>query len=208
MGGVTVVVATYGNESVWGPRSLVAVASAIASGADDVISVHGTSLHDSRNGAVARVETEWMIHLDADDTLPPGYCDVTRDLIGCDPVADVHVPAVAYTRGGRRGQPGIPRVSGHTHDCEGECLPYGNWIVIGAPVRARFVRDTGGWRDWPVYEDWCMWLRMFKAGAVFRRAPGLVYEAVTRPRGRNRAGRSLGLDTHRRIATEYGVPVP
>lgn len=205
---MTVVVATYGSEQVWGPRALVAEASALSSGADDVIRVHGPSLHDARNGALARVETEWVIHLDADDTLPPGYCDTARELAGDLPGVDVFVPSVAYTRGTARRDPVVPRVSGHAHDCEGACLQYGNWVVIGAPVRTRIVRDSGGWRDWPVYEDWCLWLRVFQAGALFARAPGLVYEAVTRPKSRNRSGRAMGLETHRRIAAAYGVPVP
>lgn len=203
---MTVAVGTFGDLSWVRLAQDRALPSARAQGIP-AVHVHADTLHDARNGALAKVQTEWVVHLDADDELEPGY--VTAMEAG---TADVRAPSVRYVRGhGDRAAPArMPHVAGHDHhDCTAECLLYGNWLVVGAAVHTQLVRQVGGWRDFPWSEDWDLWLRCYLAGATFEAIPQAVYRAHVRSRSRNRAliG-SARLAAHRAIAEANGVPVP
>lgn len=165
----------------------------------------GTTVADARNNGLAQVQTEWVVFLDADDELEPGYVDAMDE-----GTADLRAPAVRYVEaGGHAKTPGFPRVAGHRHDCTGDCLPWGNWIVIGAAVRADMLRGIGGWHEHTWSEDWCTWLRCWQAGASIEPIPEAIYRAHVRIRSRNRgAPQAQRLAAHREIATERGVPVP
>lgn len=177
---VTVAVATYG-----GPEWIDLAQRAIASARDQapVVHAHGDTLHEARNTALDLVETEWVVHLDADDELEPGY--IATLATG---TADLRAPAVRYVRpGGRAFPPYVPRVAGHDHDCIADCLPHGNWLIVGTLARTDLVRSVGGWRDFPWSEDWDLWLRCWLAGASIEAVPDAVYRAHVRPDSRNRA---------------------
>lgn len=197
---VTIVVATFGEQS-WQELALRrAVPSAEAQGVP-VVHVHGPTLHEARNLAVAQVDTKWVIHLDADDELEPGY--VTYMDSG---IADVRAPAVRYVVGETSAWPRVPRVAGHDHDCGAGCLIYGNWIVVGAAVNADLVRQVGGWRDFDWSEDWDLWLRCHLAGASIEAIPAAVYRAHVRSDSRNRApSTEAKLAAHRAIARANGI---
>lgn len=201
---VTVVVATFGDQ--WWARLAQsrAVPSAQALGVP-VISVHRDTLHDARNAGLEQVTTEWVVHLDADDQLAPGYMDAMAT-----GTADVRAPAVSYIDTlGRAGPARIPNVAGHRHDCEAACLPAGNWLVIGAAVRAELVRRVGGWRDFPWSEDYSTWLRCYLAGASFEAIPQAVYVAHVRRNSRNRgASREVKMAAHFAILADAGIGTP
>lgn len=184
---VTVIVATFG-----GPEWLDFADRAAASAEPQapVIRVHAGSLQEARNQGLARARTEWVIHLDGDDELEPGYIDA---MAAREHEGDLLAPMVRYVRGERPRAAGFPRVAGHEHDCTADCLPAGNWLVIGTAVRAGLAREAGGWRDWPVYEDWCMWQRCWMLGGRVARVPDAVYRAHVRPGSRNR-----GMPIHER----------
>jgi glycosyltransferase involved in cell wall biosynthesis len=156
---ITVAVATYGDD-IWLEYARHAIASAKPQA--PVIHVHGDNLADARNKALALVETDYVIHLDADDTLLPGYVDAM--LSGS---ADVRVPMVRNMSNPNRLAPYSPQVWGHRHLCEPACLIQGNYIVVGAAVRTELARQVGGWWDEQIYEDWSLWLRCQQAGATF-----------------------------------------
>lgn len=179
---VTIVVATYG-ERRWLDLAVArATKSAEAQGVP-FIYVHGLTLHGARNAGLAQVETTYVVFLDADDELRPGYCETL--LKG---TANIRVPSVQYvTPGGRPRQPYVPRVAGHNHACEARCLLDGNYAVIGSMVRVDMLRDVGGFRDEVVYEDWSAWLRMYRSGATVETIPDAVYVAHVNPQSRNRA---------------------
>lgn len=200
---VTVAVATYGDRAWIDLASRRAVPSALALNVS-VVHAHGDTLHEARNAALDRVETEWVIHLDADDELEPGYVDAMAR-----GAADLRVPSVRYVHGGRAGTPRVPRVAGHRHACVADCLAYGNWLVIGSAVRADLLRAVGGWRDFPWSEDWDAWVRCWLAGATVEPAPDAVYRAHVRHGSRNRAPlRAEKLEAHRMIARANRLPVP
>ena len=181
---VTIVVASYGDRQWIDLAHERATRSAMQQGAP-VIYVHGLTLHGARNAGLAQVETEHVVFLDADDELEPGYLDAM--LTG---TADLRAPAVWYVKSSGRAQaPYVPRVAGHTHACTGECIASGdgNWIVIGAMVRTEMVRRAGGWRDWPCYEDFDLWMRVLLLGATVEALPAAIYRAHVRQDSRNRA---------------------
>lgn len=202
---VTVAVGTFGDLSWVRLAQDRALPSARALGVPTV-HVHADTLHGARNGALAQVDTEWVVHLDADDELERGYLQAMAT-----GQADVRAPAVRYVRGAadRAAPARMPRVAGHDHDCTGECLPYGNWLVVGAAVRTELVRAVGGWQDWAWSEDWDLWLRCHLAGATFEAVPAAIYRAHVRRGSRNRAlNGAARLEAHRAIAEANGVPAP
>ncbi len=177
----TIVIASYGLRHWLDLGTQRAAASAFAQGCP-VIYVHGLTLHDARNAGLAQVPTEWVVFLDADDELEAGYLDAMAT-----GSADLRAPAVRYVQpNGRAHRPYVPKVAGHTHDCTGDCIPDGNWLVVGTMVRTQLLRDVGGWEPFPWSEDWAAWARCWKAGATVEAIPAAVYRAHVRPDSRNR----------------------
>lgn len=177
---VTVVVGTFG-----GPEwQELAESRAIPSAIDQapVIHAHGDTLAKARNQGLAAVESAWVIFLDADDELTPGYVDSMRQGL-----ADLRAPSVEYVKGGRHQHPYVPKVAGHSHECSGDCLVDGNWLLVGTAARTEIVREVGGFREYEVYEDWDLWLRAYLAGASVEAIPEAVYRAHVRADSRNRA---------------------
>lgn len=181
------------------------------------IEVIAPTLQAARNEGLARVSTPFVVFLDADDELPPGYCEGAERLIAMDDQVDVWVPRVRYLHGGRRwtvpasntrrGQPARhPAVSGHDHYCTEACLLAGNYIVIGAPVRTELAQRVG-FRHFEWSEDWDFWLRLhLRENARFAYAHELEYLAHVRPDSRNRAGRADHVRHHNAILRSNGLP--
>lgn len=200
---VTVVVATYGDERWKALARERAIPSAEALGVP-VIHAHADTLHGARNLGLEDVTTEFVCHLDADDELEPGYFDAMAQ-----GSADVRAPKVRYIVRRYPDRLWMPQVAGHRHACEAACLVYGNWIVVGAVARTDLLRRVGGWRDFPFYEDWDLWLRCHLAGASIEPVPAAVYRAHVRPDSRNRApDQATKHVVHQAIARANRVPVP
>jgi glycosyltransferase involved in cell wall biosynthesis len=177
---VTVVCATYGDPSWQRLAETRAIPSARQQGVL-VIAVHSDNLINARNEGLMQVGTEFIIFLDADDELSPGYIDAMAA-----GTADLRVPQVAYIHPGVVATARFPRVGGHQHDCTGDCLSDGNWMVIGVCARTQILRDVGGFRDWAWSEDWDLWYRCHLAGATIEPIPEAVYRAHVRAESRNR----------------------
>lgn len=179
---VTVIVGTFGDPYWIALAQARAIPSAQALGVR-VIHEHADALHRARNRALWQVTTPFVVCLDADDELDPGYVEAMAT-----GTADLRAPAVSYVKfNGHARPPYVPKVAGHTHDCTGECLPAGNFLVVGSMARAQLLRDVGGWEDWVLYEDWALWLRCWTAGATVETIPTAIYIAHFRPDSRNRA---------------------
>lgn len=202
-GDVAVIVATYGDDE-W---SALAQARAVPSARDQAPTFHfqGPTLAAARNSGLRHLahRYDWLVFLDADDELSPGYIEAMR---ASD--ADLRVPSVSYVRNGLPRPPYIPRVAGHQHECTADCLPDGNWIVIGAMVRAQLALDVGGFREFDWSEDWDLWTRVWQRGGSVERVPDAVYVAHVRPDSRNRApDAEFKNRVHRQIhAANFGRP--
>jgi len=192
----TVVIGTYGKE-LW--RRLAtkrALPSARAQGVP-VIHEHRTTLAEARNAGLAQVETPWVIHLDADDQLTPGYVEAMAE-----GTADMRVPRIMQVRGTgaiSRGRPFMPRVWGHKHECSADCLRFGNWAVIGTAIRTGLAQSVGGWEEWDWSEDWALWARAWQAGGTIEPIHKAVYKAWLRPNSRNRKSHDTIMRVHREI---------
>lgn len=200
---VSVIIGTFGDPE-WQDLAEQAAASA-EDQADEILCVHAGTLAQARNEGLRAAGGDYVIHLDADDLLEPGYVDAL--LTG---TADLRAPAVRYvTETGHERLPHVPKVAGHTHDCTGDCLPHGNWLVVGTLARRQLLIDVGGWEEWPLYEDWALWARCHQAGATIEAIPAAVYRATWRPASRNRApDRRFKDRIHHEIAAAVFPPEP
>jgi glycosyltransferase involved in cell wall biosynthesis len=175
----TICIGTFGGNEWVQLAHKRAVPSAEAQGCK-VIHRHARTLARARNDCVALADTEFVVHLDADDELEPGYIEALAAAEG-----DVRVPRVSCIRNGRHAGTFMPRVYRHRHACTADCLQFGNWIVVGAGVRRQLVLDIGGWLEWDCYEDFCLWQRCWLAGAEFVAVPDAIYRQHLREGSRN-----------------------
>lgn len=199
---VTVAICTYGHAE-WAHLARSRALPSVREQGYRYLLVHqpeGT-LHGARNEALQRVDTEWVIYLDADDELEPGYIERMAEELPGDGRDYLVVPRVRYVNSfGVPRDPYFPRVAGHTHACVDDCLRDGNWMVIGTAARADQLRRVGGWRDFAWSEDWDMWIRCWLDGARALLSPRSVYRAHVRRDSRNRApSRQFRNEVHRQI---------
>jgi glycosyltransferase involved in cell wall biosynthesis len=199
---VTICVGTFGGPEWVHLAHTRAIPSAEAQGCD-VVHRHAKTLATARNTALALSKTSRVIFLDADDELEPGYVEALEA-----GAADLRAPAVRYIKGGRERDPYVPQVAGHDHACAAECLRDGNWLVIGTSVRRDLALEVGGFREWPVYEDWDFFQRCWLAGATVEAIPEAIYRAHWRRDSRNRApDMAVKNGTHHEImAANFGEP--
>ena len=72
--------------------------------------------------------------------------------------------------------------------------------MIGTLIHGRLFTEVGGFEEWPIYEDWALFARAWKAGAQLVQVPDAVYVAHVNPRGRNHeGGRNRAVQTHAAI---------
>lgn len=176
---VTVCIATFGSRE-WEERGWNL---AFKTDAKNILVNHGKTLAESRNELIHSVSTEYIVFLDADDELESGYLEAMAK-----GNADVRVPMVRYVKNGVRQFASFPRVARCLHEgaCGPACLPLGNYVVIGAAARTDALRAVGGFRDWAIYEDWDLWLRMHLNGSTFENISDAIYQANVNWNSRNR----------------------
>lgn len=209
--GVTIGVATFGDKRWIDLANERAIPSARAQGVE-VIHRHEATLQDARNAVLEATTTEFLINLDADDELEPRY--VYEMSLG---TADLRAPSVRCIRAGRPVSGGhfMPKIGlrghrRHTHQCTGECLPYGNWLVCGTAARTELLRAVGGWWDEPIYEDWSLWLRCWKHGCTVEAIHKAVYRQHLSHDSRNHVGEAYEnrFEWHEKIALAILGEVP
>lgn len=181
---VTTIVATFGNQRVWVPLAEKAAAS-VDHG--EVIRYHGKTLADARNTAARRATTEWLCFLDADDSLAPGYMEAMENATG-----DLRAPAISLVT----GQSVTAPVTLEDRDIE-ELNP----CVIGTLIRRELFMDLGGFKEWRAWEDWCLFLRAYRSGAIIEHIPNAVYRITVRPGSRNNTVKD-GKRLHAQIKAE------
>lgn len=191
--GFSVVVATFGAPE-WAELARArAIPSACAEGPLEVIVEHGTTLAEARNRGAARARGEWLVFLDADDELEPGYLEAIASASG-----DLRAPAVRYVTVGEPAPDPLLFT--------GRNIARVNPCVIGTALRRDLFDQAGGFWTEPVWEDWSLFRRAWLLGAQIEHVPGAVYRVNVNPDG----GRNDSVRTqperdriHRRIIDSH-----
>lgn len=165
---VTILICTFGDWA-WAKRGReVAYPSAITQAPTKTM--HGQTLADARNVAAILAPSEWLIYLDADDRLAPGYVEAMAKATG-----DLRAPALYENYG-------LEKVHVPTADRD---IEHVNPCCIGTAIRRDVVLDIG-WQDWPAWEDWALFLTAHRRGAVIEHVPDAHYLAGVHRYSRNR----------------------
>lgn len=205
----SILISTYGADYWRELAQTRAVPSAEAQNPHEVFILHepdGT-IASCRNNNAARATGDWLVFLDADDELNPGYIDAMKareqqavyqhDYIVRESQPRLLQPAVSYVRNGRHMPARILGPGDLRHD---------NYLVIGTAVPRHLFEQVGGFNDYPHgFEDWSCWAKCWKAGAVVVPVPRAVYRAHINPRSKHRLmwrDRKLQVETHLRVQAE------
>lgn len=94
-----------------------------------------------------------------------------------DGVPPLLTPALAYVQRGRMQL---------VHFQPEQDLQEGNWLTIGTLIRKDMFMGVGGFREWPLYEDWDLWARCDTEIVKVRDAIYLAHYSRT---SRNRSAR-------------------
>jgi hypothetical protein len=188
-----VVIGTFGDKS-WADRAEIAAHSAMEAGADMIVTEHGSSLAQARNAGAAKLDTDIVTFLDADDRLDKSFFD------NLDNYVDLN-EKILYK----------PQTLGMYPDGsfdESACFIQTkdffrtNCLVIGTSMRLVDFMTDGQFDDTlPVLEDWDMFLRLYIAGSRIVECEGVVY-IVGVNEGRN-SQVDLHRKTYRYVATKY-----
>lgn len=186
--GFSVIVGTYGDDR-WKVRAEQALASAHDQTfpAVDVIHVHGDTLADARNTGALRANGEYLIFLDADDELDCNYL-ASMNHARFEAAGVLSHPTWLF-------QPSTLGLVDGREDPEAVLIPErplhtGNFMVIGTAVQRQLFLDVGGFKDWPMYEDWCLWIRCWQKEAGFWKVPDAIYRVHVFEGSRNQGIRA------------------
>lgn len=171
---VTVVIATFGPEyHKWDTLAQRARKSVQRQTMHPrIVRSHMDTLHEARNIGAAQAKTEYLIFLDADDELDRHYVEAMLASDG-----DIRRPSTLGIVGGIEDNYPvmIPRTDMHDRNC----------VVIGAMITTEFFLEVGGFDDYPVMEDWALWLKMMQAGAEIVDVPDAIYRVHVQALSRN-----------------------
>ena len=189
---ISVVIATYGDRK-WNELALRrARASAMEQSGDHNDQVichhyHNETLSQARNFAAKQATRDWLIFLDGDDELEPGYLEAMMASPG-----DLVYPSVRYVPSTDTPEPIV---------IPWKPLVTGNHMVIGTMMRRIDFFRVGGFSEYPAYEDWQLFLKLTYAGAERRLAEKAIYRAHVNPTGRNYVPNAVEL--FHRILAEF-----
>lgn len=169
---VDYVVPFYGDREKWeslAERALRSVTSQLG-----VCHVsYGSTLAEARNDGAAQGCGEWIVFVDADDELEPNFCELMWWVTSANDGWDAFTPQVRYVNDewGTETEPDFipPRP-----------LRTGNYLIIGTAIRRDDFEHVGGFKEWPIYEDWDLFRRIeMTHSRELRVAPvhGAVYRA-------------------------------
>jgi glycosyltransferase involved in cell wall biosynthesis len=195
---VSVLIATYGNP-VWMTTAERAISSAVGQDALEVVAHHDPdgTVASSRNALAEEAEGDWLLFLDADDELEPGYIAAMHAAYNFNDRA-LLTPAVRHVK---KGRPGAPFFFDR-----GISLREDNWLVVGTLVHKNLFWEVGGFGDYPHgFEDFSLWSKCFRAGASVIKVPDAVYVYHHNPQSKHKQGwrdRKWQVETHQRVVRE------
>lgn len=194
---VSVVIGTYGDD-IWKDRADEAMKSVLAQTVTvhDAIAIHGPTLAQARNMGAERVSGDWLVFLDADDALDPKYVEAMKVTMAQQTGPALLQPStIGVYPDGREDDKAvlIPQRS----------LDTGNFMVIGTAIRRDQFQRLGGFKEWPMYEDWCLWIRAWQDGAALVPCADAIYRVTVNEGSRNKATRKEQIRTFNLIRSEY-----
>lgn len=193
---VDVLISYYGDRFKWDPLVWRAKQSAY----DQTVkpySVYTTYFEEgplsrARNVCAARSNADWLIFLDADDELDPGYVEAMLAGSG-----DIRQPATLGVVDGVEDN--YPVLIPRKHS-----FMVGNHLIIGCMMRRQYFEAVQGFRDLPCLEDWDLFIRMRLTGAEVGECPDAVYRVHVQPSSRNQ---DVGMHAriYAQIQSTYGA---
>lgn len=169
----SIVIASHGDDSWRDLAHSRAYPSAQGQDAYEILIKHdpnGTRA-SVRNRLLARATGDWIVTLDADDELAPGYIGAMQE--AAENRSLLLTPRVQYVRKRPEEPKFWPEVD----------LRVGNWMVVGTAAPCSLMLQVGGWRTFMgsgvlnEWDDWDMWIRCVQAGADIIKVPDAIYIA-------------------------------
>lgn len=180
---VSILISTFGSQDWSGLAWSRAHPSAILQDSHEVLVAHEpeATIAEVRNANAARATGDFLCNLDADDELGPGFIEAMRRAWeqerGDDETPLLLTPAVSFVLRGRKyRQHFSPEIE----------VREGNWLIIGTLLPRSLFTKIGGFKEWPLYEDWDLWTRCVQAGARIVKVPDALYLAHVTRSSRNR----------------------
>jgi glycosyltransferase involved in cell wall biosynthesis len=199
---ISLLVSTYGDEN-WKRVAERALTSAVGQNWHELFAVHSPdgTVASSRNLAAQQATGDWLLFLDADDELAPGYVGAMERALereGTDGNRRLLLtPAVSVVRNGRAGPPTFFRAVP---------LRQANWLVIGTLVHRDLFWEVGGFPEAEHgLEDWALWSKCARVGATVVKVPDAVYRYWANPQSMHRQlwrDKNVQRAAHRRVARE------
>jgi glycosyltransferase involved in cell wall biosynthesis len=136
----------------------------------------------ARNLGLERVETAYVVFLDADDLLPNGSLAFLAAELDAHPEASVCVTSILEAETGGRHRSPRPFVAGLTRLRRTFALAHSVWSLYPtqgcAMMRAGLAREAGGYGDVNGGEDWVLGVSLaFRGRVLVRERIGLIYRA-------------------------------
>lgn len=149
----------------------------------DIIKGNWGNPNDGRNAALARIQTEWVAFVDADNTMAENYLHLMRQISRTVP------PKVAIC------YPDVIRVNSSLKAETSFIMPeWDFWlgrerslVDTSSLWRTRAIREVGGWVDGiGMLDDYCLALKITRAGWTAKKATGAV--SILRQHNDRRSG--------------------
>lgn len=172
----------------------------------EVIIEHHPSLSVSaaRNAAAFSASGDFLVFLDADDEIEPGYVAAMQSaFIGGAITTDwspLLVPAVRYVHHPEENLSWTTPAAAIPNRGR---WPEVNECVIGTAIRRECFAQVGGFREWPSIEDYDLFLRCWDAGADLVYVEDAVYRAHVNTTG----GRNLDQSCYAQIWADHEARV-
>lgn len=174
---ITCIIPIFGDIQKWQPLAEKANKSILNQTVPvkhSLISIGGT-LQNARNIPALNADTQWVLFVDADDTIDENYVE---EMLKVASDADVVFPSAhRYFNDGT--------IDDSNKWYEPKDLLFGNYIVIGFLIRSDLFRRLGGFKDLPSLEDWELLIRAEEAGARFKQCKNAIYKINVSDNGRN-----------------------
>lgn len=177
---ITAIIASFGDLYWERLGRMRACASTVDQGFDEIITIYEAdmSLAEVRNVGARKATSDYLLFLDADDVLAPGYAKAMRAALSEQPAGEyLLTPAIRYGAGKVFSPPRF------WDECE---IETGNWLVIGTLVPRRIFELVGGWDEYELYEDWALWAKCLKENIGIVKVPAAEYLVYVTANSRNR----------------------